>query len=155
MSPAEIRHRPVGSKVEVSAVALSDVEDKPCFGFAIRNVEKRLASAAASKRELPRSVAQLTELIGRVPLRDLVRETHLQPANFILPLFVVEGEGIRTWELLTEAGAETLVVDLLKGVTANWRLTIETEKSLGALPATVKVEVAGDVVTVQRAQGTM
>ncbi|MBM3787034.1 MAG: porphobilinogen synthase [Acidobacteria bacterium] len=28
-------------------------------------------------------------------IRDLVRETHLQPSNFILPLFVVEGEGIR------------------------------------------------------------
>ena len=63
------------AEVEVSAVALKDVEDKPCFGFAIRNVEKRLTTAAASKRELPRSVAQLTELIGRVPLRDLVRET--------------------------------------------------------------------------------
>ncbi|PZA13504.1 transcriptional regulator PpsR [Rhodopseudomonas palustris] len=63
------------AEVEVSAVALKDVEDKPCFGFAIRNVEKRLTTAATSKRELPRSVAQLTELIGRVPLRDLVRET--------------------------------------------------------------------------------
>jgi porphobilinogen synthase len=28
-------------------------------------------------------------------LRDLVRETHLQPSNFIFPLFLVEGEGIR------------------------------------------------------------
>lgn len=28
-------------------------------------------------------------------MRDLVRETHLQPSNFIFPLFVVEGEGIR------------------------------------------------------------
>jgi len=63
------------AEVEVSAVALNDVEDKPCFGFAIRNVEKRLPTAPSSKRELPRSVAQLTELIGRVPLRDLVRET--------------------------------------------------------------------------------
>ncbi|RJF70613.1 transcriptional regulator PpsR [Rhodopseudomonas palustris] len=63
------------AEVEVSAVALNDIEDKPCFGFAIRNVEKRLPAAPSSKRELPRSVAQLTELIGRVPLRDLVRET--------------------------------------------------------------------------------
>jgi porphobilinogen synthase len=28
-------------------------------------------------------------------LRRLVRETHLQPSNFILPLFAVEGEGIK------------------------------------------------------------
>ncbi|WP_031336120.1 transcriptional regulator PpsR, partial [Rhodopseudomonas sp. B29] len=63
------------AEVEVSAVAVHDTDDKPCFGFAIRNVEKRLTTASTSKRELPRSVAQLTELIGRVPLRDLVRET--------------------------------------------------------------------------------
>ncbi len=63
------------AEVEVSAVSLTDGEDKPSFGFAIRNVEKRLSSTTSSQRELPRSVAQLTELIGRVPLRDLVRET--------------------------------------------------------------------------------
>lgn len=63
------------AEVEVSAMSLTDSEDKPSFGFAIRNVEKRLSAATTSKRELPRSVAQLTELIGRVPLRDLVRET--------------------------------------------------------------------------------
>jgi transcriptional regulator PpsR len=62
-------------EVEVSAVSLADGDDKPSFGFAIRNVEKRLSAATSSERELPRSVAQLTELIGRVPLRDLVRET--------------------------------------------------------------------------------
>jgi hypothetical protein len=74
-----------------------------------------------------------------------IAQGELRQAKVRLPagqrLLRVEGEGIRTWELLTEAGAETLVVDLLKGVTANWRLTIETEKSLAALPATVKVEV--------------
>jgi len=63
------------AEVEVSAVSLADGDDKPGFGFAIRNVEKRLSAAAPSPRELPRSMAQLTELIGRVPLRDLVRET--------------------------------------------------------------------------------
>ncbi|HEY0328173.1 MAG TPA: transcriptional regulator PpsR [Rhodopseudomonas sp.] len=63
------------AEVEVSAMSLTDSEDKPSFGFAIRNIEKRLSAATSSKRELPRSVAQLTELIGRVPLRDLVRET--------------------------------------------------------------------------------
>lgn len=60
--------------VEVSAVSLVDDDQKQGFGFAIRNVEKRLSISPSSARELPRSVAQLTELIGRVPLRDLVRE---------------------------------------------------------------------------------
>jgi transcriptional regulator PpsR len=61
--------------VEVSAVALDDGDDKQDFGFAIRNVEKRLSTTSSSSRERPRSMAQLTEMIGRVPLRDLVRET--------------------------------------------------------------------------------
>jgi transcriptional regulator PpsR len=63
------------AEVEVSAVSLADNEDRPGFGFAIRNIEKRLSATTSSHHELPRSVAQLTELIGRVPLRDLVRET--------------------------------------------------------------------------------
>ena len=63
------------AEVEVSAVSLTGGDDKPGIGFAIRNVEKRLSAAATSTGELPRSMAQLTELIGRVPLRDLVRET--------------------------------------------------------------------------------
>ena len=28
-------------------------------------------------------------------MRDLVRETHLDPAQFVLPLFVCPGEGIK------------------------------------------------------------
>lgn len=62
--------------VEVSAVTLTGDDEKPSYGFIIRDVERRLTdTATASTRELPRSVAQLTEMIGRVPLRDLVRET--------------------------------------------------------------------------------
>jgi transcriptional regulator PpsR len=61
--------------VEVSAVSVTQTDNKPCFGFAIRNVEKRLSGAIASSPEMPRSIAQLTGMIGRVPLRDLVRET--------------------------------------------------------------------------------
>ena len=64
------------AEVEVSAMTLPDDSGKPNFGFVIRDVERRLSGATpSSARELPRSVAQLTEMIGRVPLRDLVRET--------------------------------------------------------------------------------
>jgi transcriptional regulator PpsR len=62
------------AEIEVSAVSVPD-GDQPCFGFAIRNVGRRLATESRSGRELPRSVEQLTELVGRVPLKDLVRET--------------------------------------------------------------------------------
>ncbi len=61
-------------EVEVSAVAVHD-SDQPSFGFAVRDVGRRIAVAApAAAAPLPKSVEQLTELIGRVPLKDLVRD---------------------------------------------------------------------------------
>jgi transcriptional regulator PpsR len=62
------------SEIEVSAVAVAN-RDEPCFGFTIRSVGRRLPQEARSGHELPRSVDQLKELVGRVPLKDLVRET--------------------------------------------------------------------------------
>ena len=59
--------------VEISAVCVMN-GGEPCFGFAIRNVGPRLSMDPKSERFLPRSVEQLTELIGRVALKDLVRE---------------------------------------------------------------------------------
>ena len=48
--------------------------ERQCFGFAIRNVGRRLKVDTQTGPELPHSVAQLTELVGRVSLKDLVRE---------------------------------------------------------------------------------
>lgn len=62
------------TEVEISAVSVPD-STPPCIGFSIRNVGRRLPTEARSAKELPRSVEQLTELIGRVSLKDLVRET--------------------------------------------------------------------------------
>jgi len=63
------------TEVEISAVAVPE-GDVPCLAFAVRGVGRRLAPLAArAGGELPRSVDQLTELIGRVPLKDIVRET--------------------------------------------------------------------------------
>jgi transcriptional regulator PpsR len=62
------------SEVEISGVAVATA-DQPCFGFTIRNVGRRLPQEPASGRPLSRSAKQLTELVGRVPLKDLVRET--------------------------------------------------------------------------------
>lgn len=63
-------------EVEVSACALSGA-DPVAFVFVIRRVDTAAAEASADEgpRDLPRSVEQLTQLVGRVPLRDLVRET--------------------------------------------------------------------------------
>ncbi len=62
------------TEVEISAVSVPNSEH-PCLGFTIRNVARRLQAARRSPRALPRSVEQLTELVGRVALKDLVRET--------------------------------------------------------------------------------
>jgi transcriptional regulator PpsR len=59
--------------VEISAVTVMN-GGKPSFGFAIRDVGRRSAAQPQPGVAATRSVEQLTELIGRVPLKDLVRE---------------------------------------------------------------------------------
>lgn len=61
------------TQVEISAVSVRN-GGHPSFGYAIRNVGPRLQVDTRAARQLPRSVEQLTELIGRVSLKDLVRE---------------------------------------------------------------------------------
>ncbi|TCZ65998.1 transcriptional regulator PpsR [Roseicella aquatilis] len=61
------------TEVEISAVSVMN-GGGPCFGFAIRDVGPRVAPPARTAGRTPRSVEQLTELIGQVPLKDLVRE---------------------------------------------------------------------------------
>ncbi|MEY4712027.1 MAG: transcriptional regulator PpsR [Pseudomonadota bacterium] len=60
--------------VEISAVAALSATP-PCLGFTIRDIGRRLVSEGAEGRELPRSPDQMTELVGRVPLKDIVRDT--------------------------------------------------------------------------------
>jgi transcriptional regulator PpsR len=60
--------------VELSGVSALDSDD-PCFGFVVR---RRLAQPAPSKgtpTQLPHSLEEMTDLVGRVPLKELVRET--------------------------------------------------------------------------------
>jgi porphobilinogen synthase len=58
------------------------------------------------------------------PLRNLVRETHLEPSQFIFPLFVVEGEGVRR-EIGSMPGNYQLSIDeLLKECETTERLGI-------------------------------
>jgi len=61
--------------VEISATLVTQ-GGPSCLGFTIRDVGRRLAAEPARRgRELPRSASQLTELVGRVPLKDIVGET--------------------------------------------------------------------------------
>lgn len=65
-------------EVEVSAVSVPD-GDLTCYGFSIRGVARRFAtplpSLSTGAGAEPRSVEQLTKLIGRVPMKDIVRES--------------------------------------------------------------------------------
>ncbi len=61
-------------EVEVSAVTVPD-DVRTTYGFSIRNVARRLAPAQAVGTNLPQSVEQLTQLIGRVPMKEIVRES--------------------------------------------------------------------------------
>ena len=58
--------------VEISAVSVPH-GDVSGLGFTIRDIGRRLSSDG--RHESPRSAEQLTELVGRVPLRDIVGET--------------------------------------------------------------------------------
>lgn len=64
-----------GPAQEGLVTAVSALDGKvPCIGFTIRGVSSRL-SLVPSSTVMPRSVQQLRELVGRVPLKDLVRES--------------------------------------------------------------------------------
>ena len=60
--------------VEVSAAAAPH-GDETVFGFTLRNIDRRLNDRPHAAPELRRSVEQLTELVGRMTLKEIVRET--------------------------------------------------------------------------------
>ena len=60
--------------VEIAAVSVAGA--RPCLGFAIRSVPRRIAEGRLpAGREVPRSVEQMADLVGRVSMKTLVRET--------------------------------------------------------------------------------
>ena len=79
----------------------------------------------------------------RATLDYSVTQGELREARVQLPagqrLLRVEGDQIRNWELKTDNGVPVLVVTLSKGVSPAWRLVVETESALAALPASATV----------------
>ena len=59
--------------VEISALMLE--RDQPLYGYSLRSVGRRERDLPATGREFPRSVDQLTELVGRKTLKEIVRES--------------------------------------------------------------------------------
>ena len=61
-------------EVEISAAQLTP-GDSTVLAFAIRDIERRLKPEAENGSAMTRSVGELTELVGRTPLKDIVSET--------------------------------------------------------------------------------
>jgi porphobilinogen synthase len=61
---------------------------------------------------MPFPAQRMRRLRATPAMRDLVRETHLQPSQFILPLFVCPGEGVRR-EIGSMPGNYQLSIDEL------------------------------------------
>lgn len=62
-----------GEEVEISAVRSTG--DTPLYAFVIRPIARRLRDLPPGSRDLPRSVEQLTDLVGRMSLKEIVRES--------------------------------------------------------------------------------
>jgi transcriptional regulator PpsR len=61
-------------EVEIAAVSIAGGA-QPCFGFTIRCADRRSGREQLGGHELPRTAEQFSHLIGRVPLKNIVRET--------------------------------------------------------------------------------
>jgi len=63
------------TEVEISAAVLN-ADGQTMMAFALRDIERRLKPEAnPATLAMPRSVSELTELVGRTPLKDIVSET--------------------------------------------------------------------------------
>lgn len=68
-----VGHDLEGEPIELSAVRTGG--DDPFYAFVIRPIGRRLRDLPPNSQEMPRSVEQLTELVGRMSLKDIVRES--------------------------------------------------------------------------------
>jgi type II secretory pathway pseudopilin PulG len=102
------------------------------------------------------SASRVTVGEGVVHVRSLydyqITQGELRQARLQLPeghrLLHVQGEGIRSWN----QEGPVLRVELQKGVSTTYHLVVETEKTLDALPATVRIDVP-QALDVKRASG--
>ncbi len=63
-----------GTEVEVSAVKVV-TEHESYIGFSIRQISQRISQRSQASGDLKQTATKLTELVGRVPLKDIVSET--------------------------------------------------------------------------------
>jgi transcriptional regulator PpsR len=68
-----VGHDVDGEPIELSAVRTSG--EDAYYAFVIRPIGRRLRDLPPGSQDLPRSVEQLTDLVGRMSLKDIVRES--------------------------------------------------------------------------------
>ena len=68
-----VGHDVEGEPIELSAVRTTGEDGY--YAFVIRPIGRRLRDLPPGTQDLPRSVEQLTELVGRMSLKDIVRES--------------------------------------------------------------------------------
>ncbi|MEM7527460.1 MAG: transcriptional regulator PpsR [Pseudomonadota bacterium] len=64
-----------GSETEVEISACTTQGRQPVYAFSMRDVRRRFGAAGPHAAVMPQSAEQLGELVGRVSLKDLVRQT--------------------------------------------------------------------------------
>jgi transcriptional regulator PpsR len=99
-------------EVELSAAAATE-GSQGHVGFVLRSVERRLAAAPHGARDLTTAVEQLTGLVGRVSLPDLVRDTSdLVERHFIKAALDMTGNNRTTAAEVLGLSRQSLYVKL-------------------------------------------
>ncbi len=104
----------LGSLAEVEVSATSSPDHEPqCHGFAIREVEGRLLRSPQGAADLTKAVEQLTDLVGRVQLRDLLRDTiDLVERHFVRAALEMTGDNRTAAAELLGLSRQSLYVKL-------------------------------------------
>ena len=62
------------TEVEISAISVTD-DKRPCLGFVMRDISQRIDGQTVAPGQIPRNPEELTELVGRTSLKNIIRET--------------------------------------------------------------------------------
>lgn len=102
----------ISTEVELSAAGASDA-DIPCIGFVVRDVSRRMTAAPQGARDLTQAVEQLTDLVGRVSLPELLRDTvDLVERHFIEAALVLTGDNRTAASELLGLSRQSLYIKL-------------------------------------------
>lgn len=103
----------LGGKTDVDVAAVLVDDDRASMALSLRRVAPATPTDVLANRELPRSVDQLTQLVGRVPLKELVREsTDLIERLCIEAALVISGDNRASAAEMLGLSRQTLYMKL-------------------------------------------